>query len=253
MTSLAAARPLPSAPAAAGSADAVWRRRLLLLLGVQSLLLVLTSINRLSDVTAAPLLPNEGLRGVELVNLLVLPPVSALGWYLVLEHVLARGADRRLRRRLRLAFAAALYLFALSYGMHEPANYLSERFCQGAGGDGLCAAIAYQDDELSHLLFFAGFAGIQAVLLAAQAAVAGATAALRGGERVLLLANAGLVAAAIVANLAFEEIGLDLAVIAALAAGATWLLRRHGPAPLLVYFAAANLGGLVVTAALTLA
>jgi hypothetical protein len=234
MASLAAARPLRSVPAAAGSADAAWRRRLLLLIGAQSLLLVLTSVNRLSDLTAAPLLPNEALRGVELVNLLVLPPVSALGWYLVLEHVLARGADRRLRRRLRLAFAAALYLFALSYGIHEPANYLSERFCQDGGGDGLCAAIAYQDDELSHLLFFAGFAGIQAVLLAAQAAVAGATTVLRGRERVLLLANAGFVAAAIVANLAFEDIGLDLAVIAALAAAAGWLLRRHGPVPLLL-------------------
>jgi hypothetical protein len=253
MASLAAARPLKSAPAAAGSADAGWRRRLLLLLGAQSLLLVLTSVNRLSDLATAPLLPNEALRGVELVNLLVLPPVSALGWYLVLEHVIARGVDRRLRRRLRLAFAVALYLFALSYGMHEPANYLSERFCQGAGGDGLCAAIAYQDDELSHLFFFAGFAGIQAVLLIAQTAVAGATTARGGRERVLLLGNAGLLAAAIVANLAFEEIGLDLAVIALLAGAASWLLRRHGPAPLLLYFAAANVAGLVVTAALKLA
>jgi hypothetical protein len=137
--------------------------------------------------------------------------------------------------------------------MHEPANYLSERFCDSARGDGLCGAIAYQDDQLSRLLFFAGFAGIQAVLLAAQTAVAGATTTRGGRERGLLLANAGLVAAAIVANLAFEEIGLDLAVIALLAAAATWLLRRHGPAPLLLYFAAANVSGLVVTAALKLA
>jgi hypothetical protein len=52
---------------------------------------------------------------------------------------------------------------------------------------------------------------------------------------------------------AFEEIGLDLAVIALLAAGATWLLRRHGPAPLFLYFATANVAGLVLTAALKLA
>ena len=171
----------------------------------------------------------------------------------MLEHLLPRGADRRARWRLRLAFAAALYLFALSYGMHEPANHLSERFCDGAGGDGLCAALAYQDDQLSHFLFFAGFTGIQAVLLVAQAAVAAATPALTTRERTVLLANAVLVAAAIVANLAFEEIGLDLAVVAVLAAAATWLLRRRGPTPVLVYFAAANVAGLVVTAALKLA
>lgn len=216
------------------------------------MLLVLTSVNRLSDLTTAPVLPHDALRVVELVNLLVLPPLSALGWYLLLEHLLRRGADRRARWRLRLAFAAALYLFALSYGMHEPANYLSERFCDGAGG-GLCAAIAYQDDQLSHFLFFAGFAEIQAVLLVAQAAVAAATPAVTTRERTVLLANAVLVAAAIVANLAFEEIGPDLAVIAVLAAAATWLLRRRGPAPVLVYFAVANVAGLMVTAALKLA
>jgi hypothetical protein len=253
MTSLTSARPLPSATAAAGAVDADWRRRLLVLLGAQSVLLVLTSVNRLSDLTTAPVLPHEALRVVELVNLLLLPPLSALGWYLLLEHLLPRGADRWARWRLRLGFAAALYLFALSYGMHEPANYLSERFCDGAGGDGLCAAIAYQDDQLSHFLFFAGFAGIQAVLLVAQAAVAPATPVLTTRERTVLLANAALVAAAIVANLAFEEIGPDLAVIAVLAAAATWLLRRRGPAPVLVYFAAANVAGLVLTAALKLA
>jgi hypothetical protein len=252
MSSLVAAPPSRRAPAAAPSADARWRRRLLLLLGAQSLLLVLTSVNRLSDLTTTPVLPDEALRVVELVNLLALPPLSALGWYLVLEHVVGRSIDRRVRRRLRLAFAAALYLFALSYGMHEPANYLSERFCDRATGDGLCAAIAYQDDQLSHLLFFAGFAGIQAVLLVAQAAAVGATPALTVRERGVLLVNAAIVAAAIVANLAFEEIGLDLAVIAVLAAGATLLLRRHGSAPLLLYFAAANVAGLVVTAALNL-
>ena len=111
----------------------------------------------------------------------------------------------------------------------------------------LCEIVRYQDDELSHFLFFVGFAGIAAVLLAAQAAGPD----LRPSRRELapVLANSALVAAAIVANLGFEELGLDLAVIVLVAALAAWLWRRCGPRPLIVYFAAAYVTGLAVTLA----
>ena len=242
MSALAAVA--PPAAARAVSADRAWLRRLHVLLGVQSLLLVLGSINRLSSLTGAEVLPHGSLRVVEVVNLLVIPPLSALAFYLLLEHLLER-ARPAVRGALRLGFLAALYLFAIGYGMHEPANFLHERYCSADSG-ALCEAIAYHDDGLSHLLFFAGFAGIAAVLLLAQAA-AGPAAATRGDVR-LVLANAALVAAAIVANLAFEPIGLDLLPVAAIAALAVWLLRRHGPRPVTVYFAASYLVGLVVVA-----
>lgn len=155
-------------------------------------------------------------------------------------------AGERARRRLRLGYLAAAYLFAASYGMHEAADYLHARFCDDGAGT-LCEIVAYQDDELSHFLFFAGFAGIAAVLLAGQAAGAD----VRPGRRELapVLANAALVAAAIVANLGFEELGLDLLVIVLVAALAVVLWRRCGPRPLIVYFAAAYVSGLVVTLA----
>jgi hypothetical protein len=110
--------------------------------------------------------------------------------------------------------------------------------------------VVYQDDELSHFLFFAGFAGIDAVLLFAQARAGGAVA--RGRDLALVLGNAALVTAAIVANLAFEEIGLDLIFVGVVAVLALWLLRRRGPLPLIVYFASAYSVGLVVTAAVKL-
>ena len=73
-----------------------------------------------------------------------------------------------------------------------------------------------------------------------------------GADRALILANASLVAAAIVANLSFEEIGLDLIVVAAVAVLAIVLWLRHGPRPLILYFASAYTAGLVITASLTM-
>jgi hypothetical protein len=213
-------------------------RRIHVLLTAQSGLLVLASINRLWSGTDVEVLPHEALRIVELVNLFVLPPASVLLFFVLLE-------DLRPTRAMRLWFLAAVYLFALSYGVHEPANYLHDRFCDPGSG-ALCDIVVYQDDELSHFIFFAGFAGIDAVLLFAQAAAGGAVAA--GRDLALIGANALLVCAAIVANLAFEEIGLDLAFVAAVALLALALLRRHGPLPLIVYFASSYTAGLAITA-----
>jgi hypothetical protein len=218
-------------------------RRLHVLLAVQSLLLVLASVNRLWDATDVAILPHGALRLVDVLNLLVLAPASVLAFQLLLEHVL-RGAPDRARRALRVAFVAAVYLFAASYGMHEAADYLHARFCPSPGP--LCGIVGYQDDQLSHLLFFAGFAGIAATLLAAQAA-APESGPVRGRDRALVLVNAALVAAAIVANLAFEDIGLDLFVVAAVAVLALVLLLRRGPRPLILYYASAYTAGLLVT------
>jgi hypothetical protein len=218
-------------------------RRLHLLLAVQSGLLILASVNRLWDATDVPVLPHEALRLVDVLNLLVLAPASLLAFHLLLEHVLT-GASARARRALRFAFLAAAYLFAASYGMHEAADYLHARFCPG--DETLCGIVAYQDDQLSHLLFFAGFAGIAATLLAAQSVVPAIATTTR--DRALIIANATLVAAAIVANLGFEEIGLDLFVVAAVALLAVVLWLRRGPRPLILYYASAYTVGLLVTA-----
>ena len=148
-----------------------------------------------------------------------------------------------------MAFVAALYLFAVSYGMHEPADYLSARFCERDDGP-LCDVVSYQDDQLSHFLYFAGLVGIVAVLLVAQAKATALGAGLAPRDRTLVLLNASIVALAIAGNLGFEEIGLDLFVVAAVAALALYLLRRCGPRALILYFAWAYGAGLVATVAL---
>ena len=229
-----------------------WLRRLHVLLAAQSALLVLASINRLWDATDARVLPHGSLRVVDVLNLFVLAPASALVLYLLLEHVLG-DLPQRARRRLRLAFLAALYLFAASYGMHEPADFAHAQFCDGRDDGGLCASVAYHDDDLSHVLFFAGLAGMDAVLLLAQAGARNLGTRLGTRDLALIGGNASVVAAAIVANLGFEEIGVDLLVVAAVAALALYLLRGRGARALIVYFAWAYLAGLAGTIAAKLA
>ena len=97
-------------------------KRLHLLLGAQSLVLVAASVNRLWDATDVAVLPNGALRLVDVVNLLVIAPAGVLVFHLLLEQLNPSS-------RLRLAFIAASYLFAASYGMHEAADYLNARFC----------------------------------------------------------------------------------------------------------------------------
>jgi hypothetical protein len=64
----------------------------------------------------------------------------------------------------------------------------------------------------------------------------------------LVVVNALFVAAGVVANLAFEEIGLDLYVVAAVAVFAVVLLWRQPRQLILRYYAVAFVLGLVVTA-----
>jgi hypothetical protein len=73
-----AARVLTDSGAGAELEQRAWTRRLQLLLGAQSLLLILASVNRIWSATDAEVLPHGSLRAVDVVNLLVLAPVSAL-------------------------------------------------------------------------------------------------------------------------------------------------------------------------------
>jgi hypothetical protein len=243
------------APAAVDTADhagpaGAWFGRLHLLLAVQSAVVVLVSVNRLSSVGLGYLAPNQFLRWVDLNNLL-LALVSTVASFLVLRHLerQAPAADRA-RGALATLFVVATFVLGVSYGEHEPTNYLSARFCDGDTGD-LCRLLAFHDDEFSHWLFFAGFLTVSVVLMVAQARWPAPRPA-AGRDLVLLAGNALFIGAGIFANLGFEAIGLDLYVVAAVAVLAVLLLWRRRRQPVLVYYATAYLVGLVATAAVKL-
>jgi hypothetical protein len=217
------------------------------LLAVQSVVVVLVSINRLSKLTLDYVAPNEFLRWVDLHNMLTLPLVSILAFYLLKKAIEEDGppASARAHLAVNLAFIAGVYLLGAGYGDHEVTNYLHSRFC-GSDSGPLCRIVAFNDDEFSHWVFFAGFVLVNAALMLLQALFP-RREAMGGCDTALVAGNAVLIGAGIFANLAFERIGLDLYVVALLALVALVLLRRLGRQPLLVYYATAYGIGLVAT------
>lgn len=220
-------------------------KRIHILLGVQSVLAILVSINRLSPWTLGYVLPNEFLRWVDFNNMLVLPLASVIAFYL-LKKTLEESAPAAKRTLLiiNVAFIVGIYLLAASYGDHELSNYLHARFCLEDAGSDLCRIVIFNDDEFSHWVFFAGFVIVNAALLWLQA-VAPWKRKLTLVDNALLFANAAFLGAGIAANLGFEVIGLDLFIVAGLALLSTWLLWRRGRQPLFIYYAAAYWLGLV--------
>lgn len=128
---------------------------------------------------------------------------------------------------LFLFFLVGVYFFAASSGTHEVTNYLNTRFCEaGKIKSSICNIISYNDDEFSHYVYYAGLVLMNIVLLKIQYKVA-TKSAMNTKDRWLIGINASLVGLGIFANLAFEEIGIDLWVFAFLAALSLYLWSRR--------------------------
>ena len=225
------------------------------LLAVQSVVVILLSINRLSSLTTAYVWPNEFLRWTELNNMLILPLLSVIASYWIRNELQisppASASARFWRAVLNVAFLIGVYLLAASYGTHEVTNYLHIRFCPPEETGRLCQIIRFNDDDFSHWVFFTGFVLINASLLLLQVVYPyNGTLSLR--DKALLIVNALFIGLAIFANLAFEEIGFDLYVVALLAVLSLGLLWRKGNQPLVIYYSVAYTLGLVATGAVIL-
>lgn len=224
-------------------------RTLHTLLFAQSIIIVFASANRLTDFTTGYVHPNEFLRWVDLLNMLVFPLVSVLVNWLLKQHIETAStiAPRARQATLwNLTFLIGVYLLAASYGTHEVTNYLHTRFCADGATNTLCAIIIFHDDEFSHYIFFIGFTIINALLIVIQAALP-YQLPLHPIDYGLLLFNALFISLGIAANLAFEAIGFDMIVVVALTLCAVGLLWRVGRQPLLVYYSVAYTVGLVLT------
>ena len=224
------------------------RRRIHLLLAVNSLLIVAVSVNRLSSLTLAFVAPNQFLRWTDLLNL-----VLGFGAVLV-TYLLLRAVHSGRNRWLGLAFVCGSYLYAVGYGDHEVTNYLHGRFCPDTTSD-LCRIIAFNDDHFSHLLFFGGFLALAAVVMAAQAiypdprspsALDTLSAVVNG-----VFVAAGVVVAAEQPDadgqlpLTFDVTEAKRHVVGVTAALAVILLTRNPQQILLRYYAVAFVPGLI--------
>jgi hypothetical protein len=185
---------------------------------------------------------------VDFNNMLVLPLISLIAFYL-LKKTLEYDSPQResaSHRILGLFFLVGVYLLGASYGDHEVTNYLHVRFCLDNPVSDLCQIVIFNDDEFSHWVFFTGFVIVNASLLFLQT-VFPHREKIKSRDVALLIVNALFLGAGIFANLAFEVIGLDLYVVALLAAMSIYLLWRRGRQPLFVYYTAAYVLGLAAT------
>ncbi len=214
-------------------------------LGVQSLVAILVSVNRLGTWTLGYVLPNEFLRWVDFNNMLVLPLISVVASYLLKKTIEYDSPQRESRSHIawNLVFIVGLYLLAASYGDHEVTNYLHQRFCASDTTSDLCRIVIFNDDAFSHWVFFTGFVMVNAAILFLQNLFPHREK-ITNTDFVLLALNALFLGAGVFANLGFEEIGLDLYVVALLALTATYLLWRRGRQPMFVYYTVAYWLGL---------
>ncbi len=221
-------------------------KRIHILLGIQSLLGILVSINRLGTWTLGYVLPNEFLRWVDFNNMLVLSLISLVALYLLKKAIEYNtpARDGNAHTAWNLVFIIGLYLTAASYGDHEVTNYLHQRFCATDITSDLCRIIIFNDDEFSHWVFFTGFVMINTAILFLQNLFPH-KGNITNGDNALLALNALFLGAAVLANLGFEEIGLDLYVVALLAFVSAHLLWRRGRQPMFVYYTIAYWLGLI--------
>jgi len=216
------------------------------LLSIQSLLAIFVSINRLSTLALGYVLPNEFLRWVDFNNMLVIPLISLVATYLLKKTIEYDSPAREGRAHMawNLVFIIGLYLTAASYGDHEVTNYLHVRFCLNDTASDLCRIVIFNDDEFSHWVFFTGFILVNVAILFLQNLFP-YQKTISGTDVGLLLLNSLFLGAGVMANLGFEEIGLDLYVVALLAVISAYLLWRRGKQPMFIYYTAAYWLGLI--------
>lgn len=220
-------------------------RRIHILLSIQSLLAILVSINRLGSWTLGYVSPNEFLRWVDLNNIFI-SFVSLIAAYLLKKSIEYNSPAREGAAHTvwNLVFFAGVYLSALSYGFHEMTNYLHVRFCEPDPGSDLCRIIVFNDDQFSHWLFFAGFIMANVAILFLQVLFPH-QGNMRVGDIALLLSNSLFLGLGVMANLGFEEIGLDLYVVGLLALVSLYLLWKRGRQPMFIYYTSVYCLGLV--------
>ena len=222
-------------------------KRIHILLGIQSIIGILVSLNRLGPWTLGYVLSNQFLRWVDLNNIL-LSLASLVALYLLKKTIEYDSPAREGGKHLawNLVFIVGVFITAASYGDHELTNYLHQRFCSTETTSDLCRIIIFNDDEFSHWVFFTGFVMVNTAILFLQN-IFPYREKISSSDIALLTLNALFLGAAILANLGFEEIGLDLYVVTLLALISTYLLWRRGRQPMFIYYTIAYWLGLMTS------
>lgn len=186
--------------------------RLHLILTGLSLTIILLSLNRLTDLTLSYLQPFEFLRWLDFNAMILIPFLSIILYYLLRGQIIYESNFHKtyLYGFLGILFVAGVYLFGVGSGDHEVTNYLNTRFCERGKIDSpLCNIIKYNDDQFSHLIYYLGFILLNVSLMLLEYNYP-RKERVKNRDLILISLNSLFIALGIFANLAFEEIGLDL-------------------------------------------
>lgn len=227
-------------------------KRMHLLLTGLSIVILLLSINRLTSFTLSYLQPYDFLRWIDFNAMIPIPLLSIILYYLLLRELIYESSFKKTKLYilLFLLFITGVYLFGASSGNHEVTNYLNTRFCEkGTIDSSLCNIIAYNDDEFSHIIYYLGFVFMNIVLLLMEYNMPRKKGMVKK-DYIFVSANALFIALGIFANLAFEEIGIDLYFFGFLMLLSLYLLYSKkivSKLPLTYYFAVSYTVGVVGT------
>lgn len=217
-----------------------------------SITILLLSINRLTSFTLSYLQPYDFLRWLDFNAMIPIPLLSILLYYFLLRDTVRDYAFKKtaLYSFLFVMFITGVYLFGASSGDHEVTNYLNARFCDaGVVKSTLCNIISYNDDEFSHIIYYLGFVFMNLVLLFMEYNVP-RQKGMAKKDYIFVSANALFIGLGVFANLAFEEIGIDLYVFGFLMLVSLWILfakKIVSKLPITYYFAFSYTVGVVGT------
>lgn len=228
-------------------------RKIHLILTGLSLTILLLSLNRLASFTQGYLQPHDFLRWLDFNAMLPIPLISIVLYYLLKRQIVYDSPFRKSRWYVALAilFISGIYLFGAGSGDHEVTNYLNTRFCdRGAIHSTLCNIISYNDDAFGHLVYYAGFIAINSSLILMEYNMPHKRQ-VRRRDLGLISLNGLFIGLGIFANLAFEEIGLDLVFFGSIMLLALYLLfltkRKITELPVTYYFGFAYTFGVLTT------
>nr|WP_296071109.1 hypothetical protein [uncultured Actinoplanes sp.] len=212
---------------------------------VNSLLVVLVTVERTTPITRVVLQPHAFLSLHQLVQTCVLILASVVTLYWTFHAV---SGPRH--RWLSIIFVAGTYLYGAGEGLHELASYLLQSRCGGS----LCDSLFVDDFYTGNILFFVGAFLMTASLLIAERLQPSSTFGRR--DVALLSVNAVVFAATVVAYAAFDTVlvGLVFALVTMVFSLAMAIPVRREPLrhPVTLYTVITYTVGSVVAVALRL-
>ncbi|NMO49632.1 hypothetical protein HH310_00235 [Actinoplanes sp. TBRC 11911] len=198
---------------------------------VNSLLVVLVSVERFSATTDVILQPHSFLSLHQLVQtcVLILAGTVTFFWTFFVVSGRLRGIPTRATFWLAVTFVVGTYLYGAGEGLHEVSSYLLNSQCpdpEHAAGT-LCGGLFVNDFYTGNILFFVGAFLTTAALLLAERLLPNDSFGRR--DLPLLGVNAVVFAATVVAYAAFDTVlaGLVFSLVTLAFTVAMWLPKRR--------------------------